>query len=146
MGTMVDLGFLPQPVPLATLLGMRINELGLHGWDLDVALDPGAQLTDEVAHLVVEHFASTMSFLLGFTGRPKDLPATRLAIGDHTLVVDEEVRIAEGVTDPSATFDGPVEAAVRLLAGRLSPEHTPVGTTVTGNVTLDQLRAAFPGY
>ena len=30
MGTMVDLGFLPQPVPLATTLGMRLNEVALH--------------------------------------------------------------------------------------------------------------------
>ena len=146
MGTMVDLGFMPQPVPLATVLGMRINELALHGWDLDVAFDPGAQLTDEAAGLVAEHLATTMAFLLGFTARPQGLPATRLAVGAFTLVIDEEVRLAEGVTDPSASFDGPLEAAVRLLAGRLSPEHTPPGTTVTGNVTLDELRAAFPGY
>jgi uncharacterized protein (TIGR03083 family) len=146
-GTMVDLGFLPQPVPLATVLGMRINEVALHGWDVDVALDPGAQLSEEAAELIAEHFARTMSFLLGFTGQPKGLPTTRLAIGTWTLVAtDDEVRLAEGVTDPSATFDGPVEAAVRLLAGRLAPEHTPPGTAVTGNVTLDELRDAFPGY
>ena len=146
-GTMVDLGFLPQPVPLATTLGMRINEVALHGWDIDVALDPAAQVSDEAAGVIVEHFASTMSFMLGFTGKNDLLPNTRLAIGTWTLVAaDDGIRIAEGVTDPSATFDGPVEAAVRLMSGRLSPEHTPAGTTITGNVTLDELRAAFPGY
>jgi uncharacterized protein (TIGR03083 family) len=146
-GTMVDLGFLPQPVPLGTVLGMRINEIALHGWDVEVAFDAGAQLSEESARLVLEHLASTMTFLLGFTGKP-DLAPTRLAIGGtHTLVVgDDGIRIAEGVTDPSATFEGPIEAAVRLLAGRLAPEHTPAGTTVSGNVTLDQLRHAFPGY
>ncbi len=147
LGTMVDLGFLPQPVPLATVLGMRLNELALHGWDVDVALDPGARLTDEAAELVLEHLASTMTFMLGFVGKPEGLPSTRLAIGGHTLVAsDDGIRVAEGVTDPSATFEGPVEAAVRLLSGRLDPQHTPAGTTVTGNVTLDELRTAFPGY
>lgn len=147
VGTMVDLGFLPQPVPLATLLGMRINEVSLHGWDVDVALDPHAQLTDEAASLVIEHFATSLSFLLGFSGRKDGLPPTRLAVDGYTLVVsDDGIRIAEGSTDPSATFDGPVESAVRLLAGRLSPEHTPAGVGVTGNLTLDELRAAFPGY
>lgn len=146
-GTMVDLGFLPQPVPLATVLGMRINEVALHGWDVDVALDPAAQVGDEAAAVIVEHFASTMSFLLGFTGKHDLLPPTRLGIGTWTLVAsDDEIRIAEGVTDPSAVFEGPVEAAVRLLSGRLSPEHTPSGVTVTGNVTFDELRTAFPGY
>jgi len=147
VGTMVDLGFLPQPVPLATVLGMRINEVALHGWDVEVGLDPAAQLTQESAELVIEHFATSLSFMLGFTGRKDGLPVTRLAMGDHTLVVaDEGIRVAEGVTDPSATFEGPVEAAVRLLSGRLSPEHTPAGVGVTGNLTLDELRAAFPGY
>ena len=88
-----------------------------------------------------------MSFLLGFSGRKDGLPPTRLAVDDHTLVVsDDGIRIAEGATDPSATFLGPVESAVRLLAGRLAPEHTPAGVGVTGNLTLDELRAAFPGY
>ncbi len=32
------------------------------------------------------------------------------------------------------------------MAGRLSPEHTPDGVAVTGNVTLDDLRRVFPGY
>ena len=147
LGTMVDLGFLPQPVPLATVLGMRLNEVALHGWDVDVALDPAARLTDEAAELVLEHFATTMTFLLGFAGKPQGLPPTRLGIGHHTLVLsDDGIRMAEGVTDPSATFDGPVEAAVRLLSGRLAPEHTPPGVRVSGNVTLDELRAAFPGY
>lgn len=147
MGTMVDLGFLPQPVPLATVLGMRINEIALHAWDVDVALDPAAQVSEEAADLIAEHFASTMSFLLGFTGKADALPATRMAIGTHTLVVgDDGIRLAEGVADPSATFEGPVEAGIRLLSGRLAPEHTPAGTTITGNITLDELRAAFPGY
>ena len=146
-GTMVDLGFMPQPVPLATTLGMRINEQALHVWDVEVAVDPAAGLSEEAAGLVMEHFASTMAFLLGFSGKREELPPTRLAIGTHTLVVgDDGIRVAETVDHPSATFDGPVEAAVRLLAGRLGPEHTPTGLAVTGNVTLDELRAAFPGY
>jgi uncharacterized protein (TIGR03083 family) len=146
-GTMVDLGFLPNPVPIATLLGMRVNELALHGWDVDVALDPAAQLSEETAGIILAHFASSMAFMLAFTGKPEGLPSTRLAIGSHTLVVtDEGIRVADGVTDPSATWDGPVESAVRLLAGRMSPEHTPPGAAVRGNVTLDELRSAFPGY
>ena len=147
LGTMVDLGFLPQPVPLSTVLGMRINEVALHGWDVDVATDPAAGLSEEAAELVLKHFATTMTFLLGFTGKAEGLASTRLAIGTHTLVAgDGGIRMAEGVTDPSATFVGPTEAGVRLLSGRLAPEHTPADTTVTGNVTLDELRAAFPVY
>ncbi len=50
------------------------------------------------------------------------------------------------VDAPTATFTGPLEAAMRLIAGRLGPTHTPSDVTVTGNVTLEDLRAVFPGY
>lgn len=147
IGTMVDLGFLPQPVPLATVLGMRINEVALHGWDVEVAFDPDAEVSDEAGGLVAEHYVATMSFLLGYTGKPEGLPSTRIAFGSHTLVISGEgIRVAEGVADPSATFHGPVGAAIRLFAGRLSVDHTPADVSVSGNVTLDELRAAFPGY
>jgi hypothetical protein len=35
---------------------------------------------------------------------------------------------------------------LRLIGGRLSPAHTPPGVEVIGDVTLDDLRAVFPGY
>ena len=46
----------------------------------------------------------------------------------------------------TAVFDGPVESAMRLLAGRFAAGHTPLDVTVSGNVTLDDLRRVFPGY
>ena len=48
--------------------------------------------------------------------------------------------------NPTATFHGPLEAAVRMLSGRLRPEVTPDGVEVSGNVSLDDLRPVFPGY
>ena len=51
-----------------------------------------------------------------------------------------------GTDGATATFDGPLEAGIRLMAGRLRPEHTPAGIEVTGDVTLDELRKVFPGY
>lgn len=143
--TQVDLGFLPQPVPLATALGMRLNEVVLHAWDVRVALDPAATLSDEAAALLVDHFEHTMTFLLGFVGKPGDV-AARVRVGDHTIVVEDAVRLVRGGLEPTATFEGPLEAAVRLLAGRLGPEHTPDGVRVTGDVSLDDLRGVFPGY
>ena len=145
--TMVDLGFLPAPVPLTTPLAMRLNEQTLHGWDARVGLDPTAVLSDEAADLVVRHYAGSMAFMLGFTGKADKLEEdVRLTVGDHTLVVDDSVALVEGVDAPTATFTGPREAVVRLLAGRLKPENTPAGIEVTGNVTLEELRRVFPGY
>jgi hypothetical protein len=144
---MVDLGFLPAPVPLATPLAMRLNEQTLHGWDARVGFDPTATLSDVAADLVVRHYTGSMAFMLGFTGKADKLEEdVRLAVGDHTLVVDDSVALVDGVDAPTATFTGPREAVVRLLAGRLKPENTPAGIEVTGNVTLEDLRRVFPGY
>ena len=72
-------------------------------------------------------------------------PGSRL--GDYSIVVGAEgVRLEPGSDGATATFDGPLEAGIRLMAGRLKPEHTPAGVDVTGNVTLDELRKVFPGY
>ena len=145
--TMVDLGFLPAPVPLTTPLAMRLNEQTLHGWDARVGLDPAAVLSDEAADLVVRHYTGSMAFMLGFTGKADKLDEdVRLTVGDHTLVIDESVALVEGVEAPTATFTGSREAVVRLMAGRLKPENTPAGIEVTGNVTLEDLRRVFPGY
>ena len=143
----VDLGFLPQPVPLATALGMRLNEAALHGWDVEVGLDPAAALSEESAALLASHFAETMTFLLGFVGKPEGAPEARVALGEHSIVVGSEgVRLEPGTDGATAKFDGPLEAGIRLMAGRLKPAYTPPGVTVSGDITLDDLRKVFPGY
>lgn len=142
----VELGFLPEPVPLATLLGMRLNELALHAWDARVGVDPAAALSEESAALLAQHFSSTMNFMLGFVGKPEGIGPARVGLADYTIAIDDAVRLEAGATDTTATFEGPLEAGIRLLGGRLTPEHTPEGVAVTGNVSLDELRTTFPGY
>ena len=145
--TMVDLGFLPAPVPLVTAVAMRLNEQVLHAWDIEVGLDSDAALTDTAADLALQHYAGSTSFLLGFIGKADRLgETTRVAIGDRTLAITDSVDLEDGTGDVTATFVGPVEAAVRLLSGRLGPQHTPSSVDVTGNVTLAELRQVFPGY
>ena len=70
-----------------------------------------------------------------------------MRIDGYQLVIDEGVRMVQGAAEgATATFRGPLEAAVRLLSGRLQPEYTPENVSVTGNVTLEDLRRVFPGY
>ena len=143
----IDLGFMPQPVGLATSLGMRLNEVALHGWDAETGVDPGAALSEESAELLARHHVETMPFLLGFAGRTEDATPARVALGDYSIVISAEgVRLEAGTGGATATFEGPLEAGLRLMAGRLKPERTPDGVAVTGNVSLDDLRKVFPGY
>jgi hypothetical protein len=60
-------------------------------------------------------------------------------------VIDDGVSVVDHLEAPSATFDGPAEAFVRLVSGRLKAPHDK-DVTVDGSVTLDDLRRVFPGY
>jgi uncharacterized protein (TIGR03083 family) len=143
----IDMGFLPEPAPLSVALGMRLNEIALHSWDALVGVDRDAEVDADAAAVMFDHFADGVGFLLGFVAKPErlDRPAV-VAIGDHSLVVEGAASVRSGTEGATATFTGPPGAALRLIGGRLDAEHTPRGVEITGNVSLDDARAVFPGY
>jgi uncharacterized protein (TIGR03083 family) len=142
----VDLGFLPDPVPLEVALGMRLNEVANHSWDVRVGLDPSAEVHADSAEVLVELFRGPLSFILGFSAKPGELAETAsVAVPGAGLVIDSGVTVVGGVESPSATFRGTPEAFIRLLNGRLKEPYAD-GVIVEGNVTLDDLRKVFPGY
>ncbi|MGW4485083.1 maleylpyruvate isomerase family mycothiol-dependent enzyme [Amycolatopsis sp. NPDC004368] len=142
----VDLGFLPEPVSLLTALGMRLNEVANHSWDVRVAFDPQAGVAAASAEVLVELLAGPVGFMLGFLGKPAELgkPAS-VAIPGGGLVIDESVTVVDHLESPSATFDGPAEAFIRLINGRLKAPYD-TGVSVGGALSLDDLRRVFPGF
>jgi uncharacterized protein (TIGR03083 family) len=145
----VDLGFLPAPVPFVVAAGMRLNEVVLHTWDVEVAFDPEAQVDAEAAGLLLDLLAGPLSFLLGFTAKPEELSGPAAVHADRfgLHLAPDAVELLEATpVAPTAHFAGHPEALVRLMAGRLRPEHTPEDVVVTGEVTLDELRRVFPGF
>ncbi|MFL6157436.1 MAG: maleylpyruvate isomerase N-terminal domain-containing protein [Marmoricola sp.] len=153
----VPVGYLPAPLTLAALAGLRLSEMAHHGWDVRVGLDATAGLLDVSAAVLPEHYSGDIGFLLGFIGKADQVPgpvALSIPSTGHQLLIDDSVRLvaatgeATGETtgETTATFAGPAEAALRLITGRLRPEHTPAEVIVTGNVTLDELRSVFPGF
>jgi uncharacterized protein (TIGR03083 family) len=142
----IDLGFLPAPVPVVVALGMRLNEVANHAWDVRVGVDPSATVDAGSAEVLVELFAGPLSFLLGFSAKPDQVEQeVRLAIPGGGISITDAVTVAGEVAEPTATFDGAPEAVVRLLSGRLRPPYD-ADVSVTGNVTIDELRKVFPGY
>ena len=142
----VHLGYLPGPLPLVVVLAMRLNELANHAWDARVGLDPTAGVDEESAALLLELYAGPLDLILGWAGKADrlDKPA-RVGVPGGGILIDEAVSFTTQLDDPTATFEGPQEAVVRLLSGRLRPQYTD-GVRVTGDLTLDDLRAVFPGY
>lgn len=142
----VDLGFMPEPVPLAVALGMRLNEVANHSWDIRVAIDPQAEVDAESATTLIELLAGPVGFMVGFLAKPAELDKPVSVAGPGAVVViDEAVTVVEELEAPSATLRGSPGAFVRLISGRLKPPYTN-GVTVDGNVTLDDLRRVFQGF
>ncbi|MET8995596.1 maleylpyruvate isomerase family mycothiol-dependent enzyme [Amycolatopsis sp. Hca4] len=142
----VDLGFLPEPVPLVTALGLRLNEVANHSWDVRAAFDESAGVAEDSAAAVVDLLAGPAGFMLGFLAKPAELAnPVSVALPGAGLVIDDAVTVVDHLEAPSATFAGPAEAFVRLVNGRLKAPYDK-GVTVEGAVTLDELRRVFPGF
>lgn len=132
---------------LSGLLRMRLGEHALHTWDIVVALDPAATVSDAAAPLILE----TLPGLVARTGKPMSHPrAVHVTTPYRNFVLeptDDGVRLAPAPSEAgeaSARLRLPAEAFVRLVYGRLDAEHTPASVQAEG-VDLVDLRATFPG-
>jgi hypothetical protein len=87
-----------------------------------------------------------VDFILNFVAKPAELTTpVSAAIPGATLVIDDTVTVVNHLESPSATFNGPQEAFIRLTSGRLKAPYDN-GVTIDGNITLDDLRRVFPGF
>lgn len=146
----VEMGFLPEPVDLASAARFRLNELALHSWDVRATVDPGATLEPHAAPLLVDQAAFMMGWLAKaapLQGRTSSLLVT-LTDPDHTLGLElaDPVTLGDVPADPDGTLTLPTEAWLRLLSGRLAATHTPASVLTTGAADLGLLRQVFPGY
>ena len=142
----VDLGFMPEPVPLVVALAMRLNEVANHAWDIRIALNPDAEVLAESAAVLIELLTGPLGFMLGWLAKPAELSGSAaVAVPGGGLVIEDAVTVVGTLDAPSATFAGSAGEFVRLLNGRLKEPYVR-GVTVTGNTSLDDLHRVFPGY
>lgn len=145
----LDLGFLPAPVNIAFFAGMRLGEVGLHTWDMEVASDRNAVVHDYMVPFVLDRlplFAGFFAKPIGKTG----VLAVDMTEPARSYVLDlrDDGASLEDARNPDAEnrLSTSGEAFARLTAGRLDPAHTPASVHVVGALSLDDLRQAFPGY
>lgn len=132
---------------LLGLARLRLGEHAVHTWDVLVEADPSAQVAPDATALLLPG----LDDLVSRAGQRLEEP---LKVAVHTLDPDavflleadaDGPRLTPGTTDSVlATLELPAEAFLRLVYGRLDPEHTPA-VEVDG-VDLDALRAVFPGF
>jgi uncharacterized protein (TIGR03083 family) len=132
---------------LAAFLRMRLNENTVHTWDVTVALDPRSTLPDDATALMVDD----LGMVATWGGKPSDeqtsveVRTTSPERAFHLDLGTSGVALSPSLDDTSAaSLTLPAEAFVRLVYGRLDPEHTPASTSADG-VDLDRLRTVFPG-
>ncbi|MEV6930523.1 maleylpyruvate isomerase family mycothiol-dependent enzyme [Dactylosporangium sp. NPDC051485] len=146
----VDVGWMPEPVDVATSALLRLTEFGYHDWDVRASLDPSAVLAPEAAALLSDRVEGLFGWIAkpaNLDGRTADL-LVRLTDTGETLGLHlaEPVAITAAPGNPDGELSLTLEAWLRLAAGRLKPKYTPADVTVSGPISLDDLRAVFPGY
>lgn len=135
----------PMTLDFDSFVGLRLNEHVVHTWDVEVVAAPDATLSPEGVRVIIDR----VGMIAGLVGRTPGTDATVQVSttdpGRHLALVFTPDSVAlvpsEAGSDPELTL--PAEAFIRLVYGRLDPEHTPPG--VEGPV-VDGLRAVFPGF
>ncbi|MET7279893.1 maleylpyruvate isomerase family mycothiol-dependent enzyme [Kribbella sp. NPDC005582] len=147
----IDVGWLPAPIDVATLVRMRLNELTHHSWDVRSALDPEATL-DAAA---VPEMLQSNTLDLSWITKPAELNGQTavLAVTTTEPATEFTLRLADPVSvdktpavEPDGSLTLPAEAWLRLAAGRLAPDRTPKSVDLSGPIDLDTLRRVFAGY
>jgi uncharacterized protein (TIGR03083 family) len=134
----------PMALDFAGFVGMRLNEHVLHVWDIAVVGDPAAMLPQQAVELVVDN----LELIARFTGTPTGDTTTITVVTTEpprvfaVALEPDAVTFAPGSEAGSVDVELPAEAFVRLVYGRLDPEHTPPGEH---GADLDVLRRVFPG-
>jgi uncharacterized protein (TIGR03083 family) len=130
---------------LAALIGSRFGEHAVHVWDVEVVLDPAAVIADDAVALLVDRLPG----LAARAGKPAE--------GGRTVVIETvaperrfvlttgpEVDLTPDSGTGPADLRLPAESFVRLVYGRLDPDHTPAD--LADNEELASLRPVFTGF
>lgn len=134
----------PFELDLATAAGLRLNEHVLHTWDIDVAIDPASTLPSGATDVVIDNLAMIIGWVGKSGGSAREIVVrTTDPSRTFSLKVGERLSLDPASDSATADIELPAEAFIRLVYGRLDPDHTPAG--IDGPV-LEQLRVMFPGF
>jgi uncharacterized protein (TIGR03083 family) len=134
---------------LAGITRMRLSEHAVHTWDVAVAVDPTATVSPDAVDLLIDGLGQTA----GYSSKPSPEefrvridttdPQRAVLVSAGEKASLEPVDAASGA-DVDGTLTLPAEAYLRLIYGRLDPDHTPA-VTETGTRGLADLRSVFKG-
>lgn len=149
--TATTVPFIGQQISLGEYTALRLSEHAVHSWDIAVAADPAAVVSPDAVELLID----TLGRFVGFSAKPEGrvFAVTVTTDGpERTLMLssDGERATLASVAADAATGDRitlPAEAFLRLVYGRLDPDHTPATIARAGDApSLDELRTVFRGF
>jgi uncharacterized protein (TIGR03083 family) len=142
-----DMKLFGMDVDAGRLLGMRLAESAVHTWDIRVMGDASAVIAPDAVDDMIDHLGDLARWSGKADGGPMEVEiVTTDPIRFFRLSVGDSVQITPSTSEhATATLRMPAEAFVRLVYGRLDPEHTPESIEAEG-VDLDAVRAVFPGF
>ena len=125
---------------------MRLGEHAVHTWDVAVALDDSSTVAPDAVDLLVDALDGLVGRSGKADGQSRRIHVTTSDPERHfSLETADSVALVAGEpADADAELRLPAEALLRLVYGRLDPEHTPA--IDTEGVDLETLRAIFPGF
>lgn len=134
----------PLELDFEGFVGLRLNEQALHTWDVEVAVDPSATLSEEVAGAIIDNLQHIIRFAGRANGEVKELSVrTTHPARDFMLVfADDSISLDDAAHTGQVDFEIPAEAFVRLVYGRLDAQNAPAGLN---ELHLEDLKKSFPG-
>ena len=134
---------------LSDMARMRLSEHALHTWDIAVALDSKATVAGDAAELILDILPGLAARAGKPAGQDLHVHVTTDDPGRSFQLDAGPDSVSLSPAGPEHTAGGaglrlPAEALVRLVYGRLDPEHTP--PVESEHVELDTLRRVFPGF
>ena len=133
----------------AGLLRMRLSEHAVHSWDVAVAVDPAARVSQDAVDLLIGGLPQMMRWMAKKAADPKVIAiATTNPEGTYTLDTGGVTLTpgSSGDVPASAFLELPAEALLRLVYGRLDESAVASGEVRLSGVTLPELQAVFPGF
>lgn len=132
----------------AGVLRMRLSEHAVHSWDVAVAVDPAARVSQDAVELLIAGLPQLMQWMGRKAGSPA-LVAVTTTNPDATYTLDTggvTLTPGSGEVPASAFAELPAEALLRLVYGRLDDSAVASGEVRLSGVTLPDLQAVFPGF
>ena len=149
--TEAERGAFPVPMfgrqlELSGLLAMRLGEHAMHTWDIEVALDPNAGVAPSAVELLIDTVEGTAARVsVSIDGLDPVSISTTDPQRLLRLVISPAVSLSAAEMAEHDAVQLPAEALLRLVYGRLDPDHTPEGV-VDDHTRLSGLRTVFPGF